>query len=57
MVENAIQQGFIFDIPEEYWKALEKCDRMLATQEEKICNLISNPIEGQRKPQAIPPKI
>src|SRR6266498_2917226 len=30
---------------------------MLATCEEKICNLISDPIEGQRKVQVIPPEI
>ena len=46
MVEDAIQQGLMFDVPEEYWESLEECDGMLATQEEKICNLISDPIEG-----------
>src|SRR6266542_4163146 len=30
---------------------------MLATCEEKICNLISDPIEGQRKAQVIPSEI
>src|SRR6266540_3086660 len=30
---------------------------MLATREEKICNLISDPIEGQRKAQIIPSEI
>ena len=57
MVENAIQQGLMFDVPEEHWKALEECDGMLATHEEKICNLISDPIEDQRKAQVIPPEI
>ncbi len=46
MVEDAIRQGLMFDVSEEYWEALEECDRMLATHEEKLCNLISNPIEG-----------
>ncbi len=57
MVEDAIQQGLMFDILEEHWKSLEECDGMLATREEKICNLISDPIEGQRKAQVIPPEI
>jgi len=57
MVEDAIQQGLMFDIPEEYWEALEECDRVLATRKEKICNLISDLIEGQRKAQVIPPEI
>ena len=30
---------------------------MLATREEKICNLISNLIKGQRKAQVIPPTV
>src|SRR6266540_7454786 len=30
---------------------------MLVTHEEKICNLISDPIEGQRKAQVISPEI
>ena len=47
----------MFDIPEEYWKVLKECDRMLAIHEEKICNLISDLIEGQQKAQAIPPEI
>ena len=47
----------MFDVLEEYWKALEKCDRIVATREEKICNLISDPIEGQKKAQAISPEI
>ncbi len=47
----------MFDVPEEHWKSLEECDRMLATHEEKICNLISDPIEGQGKAQVIPFKI
>ncbi len=46
MVEDAIQQGLMFNILEEHWESLEEYDRMLATCEEKICNLISNPIEG-----------
>src|SRR6266542_3575877 len=57
MVEDAIQQGLMFDVPEEHWELLEECDGMLATREEKICNLISDPIEGQRKAQVIPPNI
>ena len=57
MVEDAIQQGLMFDVPEEHWESLEECDGMLATREEKICNLISDPIEGQRKAQVIPPNI
>ncbi len=57
MVEDAIQQGLMFDVPEEHWESLEECDGMLATREEKICNLISNPIEGQKKAQVIPPNI
>ncbi len=57
MVEDAIQQGLMFDVSEEHWESLEECDRMLATREEKICNLISDLIEGQRKAQVIPPKI
>src|SRR6266540_3033678 len=57
MVEDAIQQGFMFDIPEEYWKILEECDGMLAIHKKKICNLISDPIEGQKKAQAIPSEI
>ena len=36
MVEDAIQQGLMFDVPEEHWKALEECDGMLATHEEKL---------------------
>ncbi len=47
----------MFDVSEEYWKSLEKCDEMLATCEEKICNLISDFIKGQRKAQVIPPEI
>ncbi len=46
MVEDAIQQGLMFDILEEYWKALEEYDRILAIHEKKICNLISDSIEG-----------
>ncbi len=57
MVENAIQQGLMFDVPEEHWESLKECDGMLAIREEKICNLINDPIEGQRKAQVIPPKI
>ncbi len=44
-------------MPEEHWKVLEECNRMLATYEEKICNLISDLIEGQRKAQVIPSEI
>ena len=57
MVEDAIQQGLMFDVPEEHWESLEECDGMLATCEEKICNLISDSIEGQRKAQVISPEI
>ncbi len=57
MVEDAIQQGLMFDVPKEHWESLEECDGMLATREEKICNLISDPIEGQRKAQVISPNI
>ena len=46
MVEDAIQQGFMFDMSEEHWELLEEYDGMIATHEEKICNLISDPIEG-----------
>ncbi len=47
----------MFDVSKEHWELLEECDGMLATCEEKIYNLISNPIEGQRKAQIIPPEI
>ena len=47
----------MFDVPEKYWKVLKECDGVLATCEEKICNLISNPIEGQKKAQVIPTEI
>jgi len=47
----------MFDVPKEHWEALKECDRILATREEKICNLISDPIEEQRKAQVIPPEI
>ncbi len=57
MIEDAIQQDLIFDMSKEHWKVLEECDRMLVTHEEKICNLISDPIEGQRKAQVIPSEI
>ncbi len=30
---------------------------MIATREEKICNLISDPVEGQRETQVIPSEI
>ena len=53
MIEDAIQQDLMFDILEEHWKALEECDGMLTIHEEKICNLISELIEGQRKAQVI----
>ena len=45
MVEDAIQQGLIFDIPEEHWEVLKEYDGILATCEEKICNLISDLIK------------
>jgi len=32
---------------------LEECDGMVATCEEKICNLISDPIEEQKEAQVI----
>ncbi len=57
MVEDAIQQDLMFDVLEEYWKSLKECDGMLTTHEEKICNLISDPIEGQGKAQVIPSEI
>jgi len=47
----------MFDVSEKYWKALEECNRMLVICEEKICNLISDPIEEQRKAQVIIPEI
>jgi len=47
----------MFNISEEHWESLKECDRILATYEEKICNLISNLIEGQGKAQIIPSKI
>ncbi len=53
MVKDAIQQGLMFDVSEEHWELLEECDRMIATREEKICNLISDLIERQRKAQII----
>ena len=43
----------MFDVLEVYWESLEECDKILATREEKICNLISDPIKGQRKTQVI----
>ena len=57
MIKDAIQQGLMFDVPEEHWESLEECNRMLATREEKICNLISDPIEEQKKAQVISPEI
>ena len=33
MVEDAIRQGLMFDVSEEHWESLEKCDGMLATRE------------------------
>ncbi len=39
----------MFDIPEKYQKLLDKMKGVLATHEEKICNLINDLIEGQRK--------
>ncbi len=46
MIEDAIKQNLIFNISEEYWEILKECKKMLATREKKICNLISDPIEG-----------
>jgi len=36
----------MFNVSEEYWESLEEIEGILATCKEKICNLISNPIEG-----------
>ncbi len=47
----------MFDVPKEHWEVLEECNGMLAIWKEKICNLISDLIEGQRKAQVIPPEI
>ena len=47
----------MFDMPEEYWELLDKCEGMLATHIEKICNLINDPIEWQRKAQVIQSEI
>ncbi len=47
----------MFDILEEHWESLEECNGMLAIHEKKICNLISDPSEEQRKVQVIPSKI
>ncbi len=57
MVEDAIQQGLMFDVPEEHQKLLDEMEEILATCNEKICNLISDPIKGQRKAQMIPSEI
>ncbi len=57
MVEDTIQQGLMFDMPEEYQEILEEYDGILATYKEKICNLISDLIEGQKEAQVIPPEI
>src|SRR6266540_5992481 len=57
MIEDAIQQGLMFDVSEKYWKILEECDGILATHEEKICILISNPFEKHKKAQVISPEI
>ena len=57
MVEDVIQQGLMFDVPEEYQEALEECNGILATHKEKVCNLISDLIEEQRKTQVILPEI
>ena len=40
MVEDAIQQGLMFDMPEKHWKALKKCDRILATWEKRSAILL-----------------
>ena len=47
----------MFDVLEEHWKLLDGCEGILATQEEKICNLISDLIKEQRKAQVIPSEI
>ncbi len=57
MVKDTIQQSLMFNMLEEYWKVLKKCEGMLATWEKKICNLISDLIEGQKKAQVIPSEI
>ena len=57
MVEETIQQDLMFDMPEKYWEALDEYEGMLAIHDEKICNLISDSIEGQRKAQVILPEI
>ncbi len=56
-MKDDIQQDLIFDVSEEYWKLLDKIRGILITRKEKIYNLISNPIEEQRKVQIIPPEI
>ncbi len=47
----------MFNVSEEYWKVLDECKGMLTTREEKICNLISDLIKGQKKTQVIPSEI
>jgi len=49
MVEDAIQQGLMFNVLEEYWESLDEMGGILATWDKKIYNLISDLIEGQRK--------
>ena len=45
MVKDVIQQGFMFDIPEEHWEVLNECKGMLTIHEEKICNFISDSVK------------
>ena len=57
MVEDAIQQGLMFNVSEKYWESLEECDGILAIYEEKIYNLINDLIEGQKEILIISPEI
>ncbi len=47
----------MFDILEEFQESLNKMKGMLAIRKEKVCNLISNLLEKQRKVQIILPEI
>ena len=47
----------MFEVSEEHQKSLNEIKEILVTQKKKICNLISDPIEEQRKAQVIPPEI